>query len=301
MAAGGSTRVVVLALAANMAIAVVKFIAAVVTRSGSMMAEAVHSLADSGNQGLLLLGGKRAARVPDARHPLGYGREAYFWALLVAIILFLLGGAFSLYEGVHKLQASEPLRQVGWAVGVLVIGCVLEGYSLRAAWLECARVRAGQPLLTWSRSTGDVNLLVVVFEDLAAMAGLGLALIAVLLSWITGNPMFDALGSCVIGVLLLVVAVFLASLVRRLIIGLGVGRALREGIEATWAERGFVVLNLHAVWNGPHRILVACKVRPGDSDLDAAALMHAINAAEVEVRARFPQVSHQFVEPDFVK
>ncbi|MDF1702408.1 MAG: cation diffusion facilitator family transporter [Planctomycetota bacterium] len=301
MASGGSTRVVVLALLANAGIAVAKFVAAVVTGSGAMMAESVHSAADSGNQALLLLGHARARRPSDERHPFGYARESYFWALLVAIILFVLGGAFSLYEGVHKMTSGEPLTNAGWAVGVLVFGIFLEGYSLRAAWLEYGRVRGRRSLLRWSKSTGNVNLLVVVFEDLAATAGLVLALVAVLLSWATGNPFYDALGTCVIGVLLLVVAVFLAGLVRRLIIGLSISDELRAGIITIWNGHKYDVLDLYAIWHGPDAIIVAIKVRPRDARVEAATLMRELNEIENEVRASYPQVVYHFVEPDHLR
>ncbi len=300
VAAGGSVRIVILALLANAAIGVAKLIAALFTGSGSMLAEAVHSFADSGNQGLLLLGHKRASKKPDKRHPLGYGRESYFWALLVAVILFVLGGLFSLYEGIHKFSAGEPLEHVGWAVGVLILGCLLEGYSLRAAWIAAKAIRGERSLFRWARGTGNVNLLVVVFEDLAAMAGLVLALFAVILSWLTGDPFFDALGSCVIGVLLLLVAIFLSSLVRRLIIGLSTSEEVHTRITAIWTERGYEVLSLYAIWDGPEQMLVAAKVRPGDAGITAASLMRELNEVENEVRAAFPEVAYHFVEPDFL-
>ena len=289
-----------LALGANVGIAIAKLVAALVTRSGSMMAEAVHSFADGGNQGLLLLGHHRAKHAPDARHPLGYGRESYFWALLVAAMLFVMGGAFSLYEGIHKLSAHEPLRQPGWAIAVLVIGLVLEGISLRAAWKEVDGVRGKHSVLRWARGTGNVNLLVVLFEDLAAMLGLAIALIAILLTVITGNAIFDAIGSCVLGVLLLFVALFIGSQVRRLIIGLSAGDEIQAGIRAIWGARGFQVLSLYAIWDGPERILVTCKVRPDNTDVDAATLMRQLNEIENVVRARYPQVAFHFVEPDFL-
>jgi cation diffusion facilitator family transporter len=301
VAAEGSTRVVWLALLANVGIAAVKLVAALLTRSGAMLAEAVHSFADSGNQILLLLGQRRGRRAPDAQHPLGYGRESFFWALLVAALLFVLGGAFSLSEGVHKLRAAEPLRHALAAVAVLLLACVLEGLSLRAAWRESRRMRRGRSLLSWARRTGNVNVLVVVCEDLAALTGLAVALVAVVLSLLTGDPLYDALGSCVIGVLLLLVAVFLGSQVRRLIIGLSAGADVREGIEAIWARHGYEVLGLYAIWDGPDRILVACKVRPGDTGLDIATLMRELNEIENEVRAAYPEVAFHFVEPDFLR
>jgi cation diffusion facilitator family transporter len=231
---------------------------------------------------------------------MGYGREAYFWALLVAVLLFTLGGLFSGYEGVHKLLHPEPLANVGWAAGVLGVAIVLEGYSLRAAWREVTRARGSRPFTRWARLTGDVNLLVVAYEDLAAMVGLVIALIAVLLTWVTGNPLFDAIGSCVLAVLLLYVASFLGAQVRRLITGHAVEPELRQALQEVWQAHGFDVLRLVAVWAGPRQMTVAAKVKPREKDLAAATLMARINAAERAVRERVPQVTMQFSEPDDV-
>ena len=300
MSHGGSRRVVLFALGANLAIALAKLAAALVTRSGSMLAEAIHSFADSGNQGLLLVGDARSQRPANERYPMGYGREAYFWALLVAVLLFTLGGAFSAYEGVHKLLHPEPISHAAWAVGVLAISLVLEGASFLAAWKEVTRVRGTKRLFAWARETGDVNLLVVAFEDLAALIGLGIALIAVLLAWATGDPRFDAVGSCALGALLLYVAVFLGSQVRRLITGHSVGPELRAVLEEVWHAHGFGVLRLVAVWAGPHKLTVATKVFPSDTGLSASTLIERINAAERAVRERVPEVTMQFSEPDHV-
>jgi cation diffusion facilitator family transporter len=296
--AHGSRRVVVLALLANLGIAASKFVAAVVTGSGSMLAEAVHSFADSGNQALLLLGDGRARRPADGRHPMGYGREAYFWALLVAGLLFTMGGLFSGYEGLHKLRHPEPLSHAGWAVGVLVLAIALESASFLAAWGEVRRARGTQPFLPWARSTGDVNLLVVAFEDLAALVGLAIALVAVLLSWVTGDPVFDAVGSLVLASLLLYVATFLGFQVRRLITGHAVGPELRRKLEDTWRRHGFRVVRLVAVWGGPHQMTVGAKVCPMDEGISASALIDRINAAERAVHETVPEVTMQFSEPD---
>lgn len=300
MSHGGSRRVVLVALAANLAIALGKLGAALLTRSGAMLAEAIHSFADSGNQGLLLVGDARARHAPNERYPMGYGREAYFWALLVAVLLFTLGGVFSAYEGFHKLMRPEPLSHVGWALAVLAVSLGLEGVSFRAAWREVRRVRGEKHLFGWARETGDVNLLVVAFEDLAALTGLGIALVAVLLTSITGDPVYDAAGSCVLGALLLAVAVFLGAQVRRLITGHSVGPELRRALEETWRAHGFRVLRLVAVWAGPHQMTVAAKVCPEDESLSAAELVDRLNAAERAVRERVPEVTMQFSEPDRV-
>ncbi len=298
MAAGGSRKVVVLALLANSGIGVAKLVAALATSSGAMLAEAIHSFADSGNQGLLLLGAGRAAKPADEKHPLGYGREAYFWAMLVAVILFALGGLFSLYEGVHKLQHPAPIKNVGWAVGVLLFSLVLEGGSMAAAWKQFRLTSGGRKLFAWAAVTGDVDLLVVVFEDIAATVGLAFALIAILLTHFTGNPAFDAIGTCVIGVLLLIVAVFVASQVRRLIVGFSADAAVRDGITGIWKEHGFDVLRLISVWVGPGRVMVAAKINLGEGGGDGSELVSRINVAEDAVRAAYPTVAYQFIEPD---
>ena len=298
MSQGGSRRVVLVALAANLGISLAKLAAALVTHSGSMLAEAIHSFADSGNQGLLLVGDARASRPASERYPMGYGREAYFWALLVAVLLFTMGGAFSAYEGVHKLLEPEPIHHVVWALSVLGVSVVLEGLSFRTAWGEVNRVRGRKHLFGWARETGDVNLLVVAFEDLAALMGLALALMAVLLTWITGDPLYDAVGSCLIAALLFYVAVFLGSQVRRLITGHTVGPELRAALEGVWQAHGFHVLRLVAVWAGPHQMTVATKVCPKDQSVSAAVLIDRMNAAERAVRERVPEVTMQFSEPD---
>ena len=298
MSAGGSTRVVVIALFANLGIAAAKLVASLVTGSGAMMAEAIHSFADSGNQALLLVGSGRAGRAPDDQHPLGYGREAYFWAMLVAVLLFTMGGLFSAYEGVHKLMHPTPLESPLWAVGVLVLSMALEGGSLWSAWSACAVARQGTPFLRWARETGDVNLLVVTFEDLAALAGLAIALAAVGMSWITGNPIYDAAGTLVLGLLLLAVATFLGRQVQRLIAGSAVSPQTQSTIRRLWDTAGFDVLRLVAVWAGPDRILIACKVSARDPDLSANELVSRINRTEADIRIALPRVAYQFVEPD---
>lgn len=298
MSAGGSRKVVLMALGANFGIAVSKLVAAVFTGSGSMMAESIHSFADCGNQGLLLLGAARSAKPPNEAHPLGYGRETYFWAFLVAVVLFTLGGAFSVYEGIEKLRHPHELEYVGWAVGVLAVSVVLESVSFAAAWRAVSKVRSGRSLLAWARSTGDVDLLVVTFEDIAALAGLLLALTAVLLAWATGNTMYDAAGSIVVGFVLLAVAVFVGAQMRRLIVGFSAEKSTQDAVRAVWAEHGFDVLRMIAVWSGPGSVTVSIKLLPRDLTVNAAVLIDRINVAENAVRARVPEVTWQFVEPD---
>ena len=296
----GSMKVVIMALFANLGIAIAKFVVALITKSGSMMAESIHSAADTGNQALLIVGHKRASKPPDDLHPIGYGREAYFWALLVAGMLFVVGGAYSLYEGFHKLSHPQPISNGWWAIGVLLFGMVLEGISLLAALRERKRVAGGKKLWDWAKTTGRVNLLVVVFEDLAAQIGMIVALVAVGLSMATGDPVYDAIGSLCIGALLLVVAIMLAMQVRRLIVGFAVPAKIRTSLRSVWKERGFDVLNLIAIWSGPTDIAVVCKLRPHDMSLGVRTLMRTINEGESEIRKRHPEVVLHYVEPDFV-
>src|SRR4249920_2722485 len=207
---GNSARAVFYALGANIGIFLAKAVAAGVTGSGAMLAEAVHSLADCGNQGLLLLGMKRAKLPPTPDYPLGYGKEVYFWSFLVALMLFSVGGAFSVYEGIHKLLHPEPIESPLIAVGVLVFSLALEWWSLRACLQEVNRTRGAQSLWRWFRDSRDSEMIVVFGEQLAALLGLAAALVAIVLSLVTHDPIYDALGTLAIGVLLIVVAVFVA-------------------------------------------------------------------------------------------
>ena len=298
MSHGGSKKVVILALVANGGIAVAKFVAAFFTGSGAMMAEAIHSAADCGNQALLLLGGARAQKPATEAHPLGYGREAYFWGMLVAVMLFTIGGGFSVYEGIHKILDPHELDHVGWAIAVLVFALGLETVSLRAAWVEVKKAKGSRPLLEWARTTGDVDLLVVMFEDLAAEAGLVLALVAISLSAATHVTAFDAAGSIAVGIVLLAVAIFLGAQIRRLIVGFSVDEEMRAKIRGIWQEHGFEVYRLIAVWTGPHKVMLAVKVKVREPDEDVAVFVQRLNVAECAVRSALPEIAFSFVEPD---
>src|SRR5690349_12458242 len=207
---GDSTRAIFFALGANFAIAVAKGVAAFFTGSSAMLAETVHSLADCGNQLLLLLGMRQAKAPPSPDYPLGYGKAIYFWSFLVAVMLFSVGGMFSLYEGIHKLSEPEPLKTWWLPVAVLVFSIIAESVSMRACMVEVNKARAGRSLRLWFRESRQAELLVIFGEDLAALIGLILALMAIVLAVVTGNPMWDAIGTLMIGVLLIVVAVFVA-------------------------------------------------------------------------------------------
>jgi cation diffusion facilitator family transporter len=293
-----SLRAILLALGANFAIFATKLFAAIITGSGAMLAEAVHSLADCGNQGLLLLGMRQAQRPASDDYPLGWGRALYFWSFLVAMLLFSVGGMFSVYEGVHKLTAPEPLKWPWLALGVLAFGIVAESISMRGCMHEVNKVRGGQNLWRWFRETRSSELLVIFGEDLAALLGLCVATLAIGGTMLTGNPIFDALGTMVIGALLLVVAVLLAIEVKALLIGQGVEPRRRAELLSFLNDRPEVaeVLNLITLQMGPD-VMVAVKARmmPATSDRD---LIDAINTVERAMKDQFDDVRWSFFEPD---
>lgn len=293
-----SLRTIFFALGANFAIFLAKSFAAFLTGSGAMLAEAVHSLADCGNQGLLLLGIKRAKRAPSPDYPLGYGKEIYFWSFLVALLLFSVGGMFSLYEGWHKLHSSEPLNNPWLAVGVLAFAVVAESVSMRAALREVSKVRGNDSLWRWFRDSRQAELVVIFGEDLAALLGLVFALVAVLLTMITGNPLFDAIGTLGIGVLLIVIAVFVATEVKALLIGQSVDPAVKARMLTFLQQRAEVaeVYNLITLQMGDD-VLVSIKARMREAE-SAPALIAAINRVERDLRAAFPEVRWSFFEPD---
>ncbi|WP_431633856.1 cation diffusion facilitator family transporter [Dyella sp. KULCS107] len=293
-----SLKAIFLALGANFAIFLSKLVAALVTGSGAMLAEAVHSLADCGNQGLLLLGMRQTQRPASDEFPLGWGRAMYFWSFLVAILLFSVGGMFSVYEGMHKLSHPEPLKWPWLALGVLVFGIVAEGISMRGCMQEVNKARGNQPLWTWFRETRSSELLVIFGEDLAALIGLCLAALAVGATMLTGNLMFDALGTLAIGVLLLVVAVLLAVEVKALLIGQGVEPRRRAELLTFLKSRPEVaeVLNLITLQMGPDvMVAVKAKMEPASSD---RGLIDAINAVEAAMKAEFTDIRWSFFEPD---
>ena len=293
-----SLKAILLALGANFAIFATKLFAAMVTGSGAMLAEAVHSLADCGNQGLLLLGMSQAKRPASDEYPLGWGRALYFWSFLVAILLFSVGGMFSVYEGLHKLTHPEPLKWPWLALGVLLFGIVAEGISMRGCMHEVNKARGEQNLWQWFHETRSSELLVIFGEDLAALLGLCVAALAIGATMLTGNPIFDALGTLMIGALLLVVAVLLAVEVKALLIGQGVEPRRRAELLAFLNARPEVaeVLNLITLQMGPD-VMVAVKARmmPTTSD---RLLIDAINTVERAMKEQFDDVRWSFFEPD---
>jgi cation diffusion facilitator family transporter len=298
MSGANSTKAVLYALGANFAIAVTKYIAAAITGSSSMLAEAVHSTADCANQGLLLLGLKRAKRPPNDEYPMGYGKETYFWSFIVALMLFSLGGIFSIYEGWHKISEPEPLSYPLVALGVLLFGIIAESVSMWGCLKEVNKIRGTQPLWVWFKSSRNAELVVIFGEDLAALLGLTFAFCAVLLAWLTGNPAFDAWGSIAIGVLLVIVAILVGVEVKALLVGQGVEpQVRREMIEfleqQPMIEKVLEMLTLHMGSD----VMVAVKAKMREYPTQAE-MIDGINAIEELFKQKFPQAAWIFFEPD---
>jgi len=295
----GSSRAVALALAANGGIAISKFGVFLLTGSSSLLTEAIHSTADCANQVLLFLGMRQGSKPAGPKHPLGYGQAAFVASFLVALLLFSVGGLYSLVEGIHKIRHPEQPHHLGWAVALLVFAIALEGWSLRGALHAAEPERRGRPLLRYLRQSSSTELVVVVAEDIAALLGLVFALAAVLLTLFTGNPVWDGIGSVAIGILLIAVAAFVGVEVTSLLLNEAPPLALRAAIRAAVDEDPAVnqVLNLVAVIVGSDRLMVALQVKFHDQP-SSTALVAAINALERNLHGRFPQIQHLFVEPD---
>ena len=297
--AGNSTKAIVAAFIANAGIAVAKFVGFLITRSSSMLAESVHSVADAGNQGLLLLGGRLAKREASPEHPFGYGRERYFWSFVVALVLFSLGGAFATFEGIEKIRHPHELESLGVAVGILVFGIILEGFSLRTAVVEARPLRGNASWWQFIRRSRNPELPVVLLEDCGAQIGLFLALGGVLLSDVTGDPVWDGIGTLCIGLLLGAIAVVLAIEMKSLLIGEAAGVADRaaiiEAIESAECTQSLIHMRTQHI--GPDDLLVAAKVE-FNRELDTESLADAVNLVESAVRERVPTATHVYLEPD---
>lgn len=287
------------ALGANLGIAIAKFVAFAFTGSASMMAEGVHSIADSGNQGLLILGRSRSRRAETRRHPFGYGRERFFYAFVVAVVLFTVGALFSLYEGWHKIADPHDIEDPAWAFGVLGLGILLEGFSFRTAVKESNRIRGDQGWVSYIRRARAPELPVVILEDFAALIGLVTALICVGLAVITGNGVFDGIGSAVIGLLLAFVAIVLAVETKSMLIGESAVTEVEEKIitELEGVEEVDRVIHLRTLHIGPEELLVAAKIAVTHDDT-AAEVARGIDAAESRIRAAVPEARHIYIEPD---
>ncbi|GMR17139.1 MAG: cation diffusion facilitator family transporter [Gammaproteobacteria bacterium] len=294
----GTVRAILYAFLANLGIALAKSWAAWLTGSGSMLAEAIHSYADACNQVLLYYGLRQSTRPPDDEHPLGYGKVSYFWSFIVAALLFSVGGLFSIYEGVHKFMQPEPLAQAWVALLVLAVAIVLESFSLLGALREIGRIRGERPFREWLRHTRNSALVVVFGEDVAALLGLSLAFVFVLLADLTGNTVFDALGSICIGIVLVVISIVLAGRVQSLLVGRSADPLIQAAIEELIAGQEDIerVFNTITLQLGPDTMLAAkIKFVPG-IDLDAA--VRSINQLERRLKRQVPELKWSFIEPD---
>jgi cation diffusion facilitator family transporter len=292
-----TTRSIFYALGANVAIAVAKFGGAILTGSGVLLAEGFHSLADTSNEVLLLLGRKQAREPATVKHPLGHGRATYFWSFVVTLMLFSVGGIFSMYEGTRKLMAPAALESPWMAVVIVVFAMAAEGMSLRVALTQVAKVRAGRTLRQWFRETRHSELIVVVVEDLAAIAGLSLALVALLLTIATDDPLFDACGSIAVGALLMIAATRLAIEIKSLLIGESASPRTRRAIEKFLLGRpGIAALESLLTLQQGEELLVAIRARM-DKSLSGPELVVAIAETTQELRRAFPEVVWVFLEP----
>lgn len=299
MSTEGGTKAVIAALIANLGIAITKFIAFVFSGSSSMLAESVHSLADSGNQLLLLLGGRRSRKRADKEHPFGYGRERYVYAFVVAIILFSVGGVFSIYEGIDKLQHPHELEVVWLPILVLSIAIVLESFSLRTAVRESNRSRGKLGWISFIRRAKQPELPVVLLEDVAALIGLVFAFVGVGLTWLTGNAAWDAIGTLAIGALLVVVAIVLGIETKSLLVGEGASdeddQRIRDAINAH--DHVEALIHMKTLYLGPDELLVAAKVAFG-SQSRMTDIATDINSLETAIRTAVPIARMIYIEPD---
>ncbi|PCC66763.1 cation diffusion facilitator family transporter [Nannocystis exedens] len=299
MAGDHSTAHIIQSLVANLLISVAKGVAAVITGSGAMLAETLHSLADCGNQLLLLLGVRMSRRPPSEKHPLGHGRSLYFWSFMVALLLFSGGGVFSLYEGIHKLGHAGEVESVEVGLAVLALSLAIEGWATLKNIVEMNKRRRGKPFFQYLRDSKDSDLVVVFGENAAACLGLIFALLALLLASVTGDPRWDAIGTLAIGVVLIGVAVFLAIEVKSLLVGESADPEITAAAGALAVEDPKItrVLRLITVQQGPGEVLVALKLGFA-AGMTVEQVAGTINEFETRLRGRCPEVKWCFVEPD---
>ena len=295
---GSPAKAILYAFLANFGIAVSKLAAALHTGSGSLMAEAIHSFADTCNQVLLFVGLKGSEKPADEEHPLGYGKLTYFWSFVVALILFSLGGVYSIYEGWHKYNNPEPVTGIWIGLSVLGGAIILEGLSFYGAYLEAKKMAGEQPFTSWLKTTRNAEIVVVLGEDFAAMLGLIFAFLALSLVMVTGEPLYDAFGSMVIGVLLIIVAVGLVVRLQGLLVGRSAEPALRQLAESVIAEKQGVarLFNMVTLHMGP-KVLLAAKIQL-DAHLSVDQAAHLINAIEDELKTNRPEIGWCYIEID---
>ena len=293
-----SVKSIIFALLANLGIAITKTVAAIITGSGAMLAESIHSFADCGNQGLLFLGIKDSKKAPTVDHPLGYGKSIYFWSFIVALILFSMGGLFSIYEGVHKLNSSEEISNPYIAIAVLSVSMLLEGASLLGCIGQVNKIRHNESLWKWVLNSRQSELVLVMGEEVGAILGLILALISIVLSIVTGNPIFDAIGSIGIGCLLIVISMFMAVKIKGLLIGQSIAPEVRQDIVNFLEAQPEVksVLNLITLQLG-EQIMVAVKAKMENADT-VDELIQNINRCEAALKKHNPAIQWSFFEPD---
>ena len=299
MSASGSMRAIVAALAANIGIAITKFIAAAISGSASMLAEAIHSVADSGNQFLLIIGGRRSRRAATAAHPFGYGRSRFIYAFMVSIVLFSIGGMFSIFEGFSKLNEPHELDNAWLPLVVLGVSIVLESFSLRTALREAKKMRGKSSLVKFIRHAKSPELPVVMLEDIAALVGLVFAFAGIMLTVVTHNPIFDAYGTLAIGALLIAVAVILGIETSSLLIGEGASAddvaLIRDALEVVVGKGG--VIHMKTLYLGPEELMLGAKIAIA-KDASGADIAETIDAAEESVRNAVPATRVIYLEPD---
>ncbi|WP_433223078.1 cation diffusion facilitator family transporter [Microtetraspora malaysiensis] len=302
MSAGGGTKAIIAALGANLAIAVAKFVAFLFTGSSSMLAESVHSVADSGNQALLLIGGKRAERARTRRHPFGFGRERYFYAFVVAVVLFTVGALFSIYEGWHKISDPHPVEAPQWAFGVLIFAIIAEGFSFRTAIKESRHLKGDHSWFSFIRRAKAPELPVVLLEDFGALLGLLFALFGVAMAVVTGDGIWDGIGTLMIGLLLAAIAVILAVETKSLLIGESAAPEVEERICAALEGTPEVtrVIHMRTLHLGPEELLVAAKIAVEHDDT-AAQVAQGIDEAERRIREAVPIARVIYLEPDLYR
>ena len=301
MSTEGGVRAILAAFVANLGIAVAKIIGFLITGSSSMLAESIHSLADTGNQGLLLLGRRRSRRLADADHPFGYGRERFFWAFVVALVLFTLGSVFAVFEGIEKILHPHHVESPLVAIVILGVAVVLEGYSMRTALREAGERSRRHGLFRFIKRTKVPELPVVLLEDFGALVGLAIAFVALLLAWHV-DPVFDGIGTLAIGTLLGVIAVVLAIEMKSLLIGEGASDADLEKIVGAIVGTPVVqgLIHLRTEHLGPEEILVAAKIAL-EADLDLVEVARGIDDVERNIRAVVPEARLIYLEPDLYR
>ena len=293
------TSHIIQSLVVNLLITVSKGFAAFMTHSGAMLAETIHSFADCANQALLLMGVKQARRPPDEKHPLGYGRSVYFWSFMVAMLLFSVGGMFSIYEGIHKYSSSEPIQNIAWGAGILIFSILLEGYAAYSNVVEMNKRRGDSGFFQYLKETKDSDLIVIFGENSAAVLGLILALIFMMASYYTGDGRYDAIGSLLIGFVLIGVAIFLSVEVKSLLIGESADPKIASTARQIAIDHPNIkaLINCITIQQGPGEVMVCIKITC-EENLSALDVSTLINEFEDLLRGRCPEVKWLYVEPD---